>query len=50
MNNLTIEKSYQYVGRYIAEVDLDGIHFAGYGEGILNTINDLLEKITWYFK
>ncbi len=49
MNNLTIEKSTQYVGRYIADIDIEGIHFVGYGEGVLNTVNDLLEKINWYF-
>ncbi len=50
MNNLTIEKSTQYVGHYIISVTLEGCEFYGYGKGVENALNNLLEKITWYFK
>ena len=50
MNNLTFEKSTQYIGNYITHITLDEKEFYGYGQGCLAALNDLLAKISWYFK
>lgn len=48
-NDLTLEKSPDTIGYYRACVHLEGEFFVGIGNSWKEAIDELLEKINWYF-